>query len=548
MGCPTGAILSKRNAALFAAIGLLWFVGLEYRALFIPDEGRYGTIAWEMVQSGDWVTPRLNGLKYFEKPPLQYWATAAAYSLFSADEWTTRLWPALTGFLGMLVIAFGARRLSPGLPAERPLLVTAGCAGYFLASQIATLDMGLTFFLTLAMVAFILSRADDLAPAIRRRWMLLCWAAMALAVLSKGAIGVALPAMALVAYAIVQRDAGVFRGLYWREGVALLALLALPWFVLVQLRNPEFFRFFFIHEHVERFLTTEHHRAGPIWYFVPVMVAALLPWTPRLPATIAAAWRTPGWRAFHPDRFLILWAAVTFVFFSVSQSKLPLYILPALPALLLLLARDRFLVEQAALRPASILTALFALGLSAVSVGILLRPGPPSAFAAYTPWLDFAGITLIAGSTAVFALPRLGQARLAALALGCAIATQAGLSGMHSFDQNYSAEKLMDRAVDQKISFPAKAPFYSVATFDSSLPFYLGRPVTLVRYRGEMAPGIDAEPQKFVPTLEEFRRRWSECDQAFAVMTPALYTQLQGEGLPARVVLADERNVIVARR
>ncbi len=112
---------------LAVSVVLVWFCGLEWRALFSPDEGRYADIAREMLQSGDWVTPRLNGLKYFEKPPLQYWATAVAFALFGADEWTARLWPALTGFLGMVFTALAGARLAPRTRAVETALMFAGC-------------------------------------------------------------------------------------------------------------------------------------------------------------------------------------------------------------------------------------------------------------------------------------------------------------------------------------------------------------------------------------------------------------------------------------
>ena len=152
---------SRWIAGACLILSLLWFAGIEYRGLFMPDEGRYADIAREMLDSNDWVTPRLNGIKYLEKPPLQYWATAGAFAAFGADEWTARLWPAVTGFLGIALIAFAGFRLALGLPWILTALTVAGCWGYFLGGQFLTLDMGLTFFLTAALVGFLLGQRAD---------------------------------------------------------------------------------------------------------------------------------------------------------------------------------------------------------------------------------------------------------------------------------------------------------------------------------------------------------------------------------------------------
>src|SRR5712691_5877402 len=330
---------SRWIAGAFLFCAVIWFAGLEYRGLFTPDEGRYADIARSMLDSNDWVTPRLNGIKYLEKPPLQYWATAGAFAVLGVDEWTARLWPALTGFLGIVLTAFAGYRLAPRSPWLPTVLMFAGCWGYFLGGQFLTLDMGLTFFLTVAMLGFLLSRRPDLPSRAERGWMVLAWAAVACAVLSKGLIGIVLPALALLVYVIVERDTSALRRLHWAPGLCVFGAVLLPWFILVQQRNPEFFNFFFIREHFERYLLPHHHRPGPWWYFAPVLLVGLLPWTPSIPAALARGWRAPASSPFKLDRFLVIWAGVVFFFFSASHSKLPSYVLPALPAILLLFAR-----------------------------------------------------------------------------------------------------------------------------------------------------------------------------------------------------------------
>ncbi len=475
---------SRWVAGAFLVCALTWFAGLEYRGLFTPDEGRYADIAREMLDSNDWVTPRVNGIKYLEKPPLQYWATAGAFAVLGVDEWTARLWPAYTGFLGIALLAFAGIRLAPRSPWLPTALIAAGCWGYFLGGQFLTLDMGLTFFLTAAMLGFLLSRRAGIALSAERGWMILAWAGMACAVLSKGIVGIVIPSLALLVYLAIERDLSLLRRLHWVSGLCVFGAIVLPWFILVQQRNTEFFHFFFIREHFERYLLPDHHRPGPWWYYAPVLLVGLLPWTPSIPAAFARAWRAPAGSGFKLDRFLVIWAGVVVVFFSVSHSKLPGYVLPAVPAILLLLLLRRSLQE----------------------------------------------------------------ASLAVVGLGSLLAVQIALSGTHVLDEHYSSERLMEAVLGDKLRFPREPPFYSVASFDQSVPFYLGRPVTLVGYKDELAPGIAAEPGKYVASVEEFLGRWDGHGEAFAIMTPHFYEKLKEQGLPGRVLARDARRIIVARR
>ncbi|TMH15492.1 MAG: glycosyltransferase family 39 protein [Betaproteobacteria bacterium] len=544
---------SRWIAGAFLICALTWFAGLEYRGLFTPDEGRYADIAREMLDSNDWVTPRLNGIKYLEKPPLQYWATAGAYAVLGVDEWTARLWPAYTGFLGIALMAFAGFRLAPRSPWLPTALMAAGCWGYFLGGQFLTLDMGLTFFLTVAMLSFVLSRRPDVSPSAERSWMILAWAAVACAALSKGIVGIVIPGLALLVYIAVERDVSLLRRLHWVPGLCVFGAIVLPWFILVQQRNPEFFHFFFIREHFERFLLPNHHRPGPWWYFVPVLLIGLWPWTPSIPAALARAWRAPAQPGFKLDRFLVIWAGVVVVFFSASHSKLPGYVLPAVPAILLLFARHYpYLSERLRRAPAvaCIASGLVLTILAAALPALSALLSWTEFNAEYSIWLLAGGLTLSAAGFAALQLLRRSrqEASLAVVGLGSLLAVQIALSGTHVLDEHYSSERLVEAVAGEKKQFPREPPFYSVASFDQSVPFYLGRPVTLVGSKDELAPGIAAEPGKYVASIEEFLGRWDGHGEAFAIMTPRLYEKLRQQGLPGRVLARDTRRIIVARR
>ena len=279
-------------AALSLFVVVVWFGIIEYRKLVKPDEGRYAEVPREMVATGDWLTPRLNGIKYFEKPPLQYWATAAAYSTFGQHHWTARLWSALTGLLGLFVIWFTGRQLF-GEPAGTLAAMVAGSSLlYAVIGHINTLDMGLTFFMGSSLCAFLLSQREGTSAKERRLWMALSWAATAAAILSKGLVGLILPGLSIFVYSLLQREWRLWLRLDPLAGTLLLVAVAAPWFVWVSIVNPEFPGFFFVHEHFSRFLTSVHRRVEPWWFFIPILVLGLMPWTAT---AFAAAWQS--WRA-----------------------------------------------------------------------------------------------------------------------------------------------------------------------------------------------------------------------------------------------------------
>src|ERR1700683_3918674 len=242
-------------AVLWLGLALLWFLPLDWPHLFDPDEGRYAEIPREMVSSGDWVTPRLDAIKYFEKPPLGYWATAAAFELFGQHAWTVRLWPALSGMLGLMLTFTLGRRLYDQRAALLAVLVQASALLYVAMARIATLDMSLSFGLQLAMTALALLVQPPRQPPVRAwRLPLLLGVGVALAVLSKGLVGILIPGAVAVLFMLIYRDWRLpLRAQPWWTLAALLVLAA-PWFVLVSLRNPEFPHFFFIFEHFQRYL------------------------------------------------------------------------------------------------------------------------------------------------------------------------------------------------------------------------------------------------------------------------------------------------------
>ncbi|PIU16793.1 MAG: phospholipid carrier-dependent glycosyltransferase, partial [Gallionellales bacterium CG08_land_8_20_14_0_20_59_87] len=450
---------------LILAVVVIWFGNLEYRKLIKPDEGRYAEIPREMVVSGDWVTPRLNDLKYFEKPPLQYWATAVAYEVFGEQQWTSRLWAALTGLAGVLLAWFTGTRLFGREAGLYAALILGSSSLYALMAHVNTLDMGVTFFITLGIFSLLLAQKET-ATASRRNWMLLAWAAMALAVLSKGLMGVILPGAALLLYSVLNRDLRIWLRMHWVSGILMFLLVAAPWFVLVMRANPEFFQFFFIHEHFERFTTKVHGRYQPWHYFVPVLLFGMLPWTLLMFDALLRTWRgsSAEARTFSAERFLLVWAVFIYFFFTISSSKLPSYLLPMFPALALLMGKQ--LAAMNARRAFWLIAPLLPVLLALLGVVVNTdrfadTPVQTEMYGEYAIWLTVAMLIWVGGMVAALHGLRRGNkaGAIVILALSSLLATQIGASGYNTIARERSAYLIAEAIAPQ---IKPDVPFYSV--------------------------------------------------------------------------------------
>jgi 4-amino-4-deoxy-L-arabinose transferase-like glycosyltransferase len=475
---------------LLVLAALIWFGTLGIRPLYKADESRYGEISREMVASGDWVTPRLNGFRYFEKPPLQYWTTAAFFSLFGEKDYVARLWTALTGFAGILLVFYAGNRLWGPPAGAYSAAVLAASPLYVLLGQVNTLDMGVSFFLAAALIAFLVDR------------MFLFWAACAAAVLSKGLIGIVLPGVAIFVFMLLKQDWAIIRRIRPIAGPLLFLVITVPWFLAVSRANPEFLHFFFIQEHFQRFTTEMHQRVEPAWFFLPVLAAGIAPWL------------LPFLRALKPrdddTLLLVIWSIVVFVFFSASGSKLPPYILPIFPAAALLVGRSLARDWPRRLFLAQMVLLLL---VSAVVAGVL--PWVAKGYAEYARWLSlaFAVMAVAAALGGFFAWRNAHGAAVAWLAAGGLVATQIGIAGHVVISQRFSVASLVARAAERP---PADAPVFAVAAYDHTFPWTLKRTVAMVMHRDELDKEISWDPSRFIPDLPSFARAWNAAPQAWA--------------------------------
>jgi 4-amino-4-deoxy-L-arabinose transferase-like glycosyltransferase len=535
-------------AAGFAVLSLLV---LDVRTLIQPDEGRYAEMAREMLLSGDWITTRLNGIKYFEKPPLHTWMSAIAFAVFGIGEWQARLWNGLCGVLTVFLVGYTGHRVFGGRAGYYAALVLASTLYWSATSQFNSLDMAVAATMALSLCALLLAQRDDADAAQRRRWMLVCWAGMALSLLTKGLIGIVLPGGVLLVYALTSGDRAIWRRLHPLGGLAVFLILSLPWFLLVAARNPEQPHFFFIHEHWDRFLLKTHRREGPWYYFLVLMLPASLPWLPLLPGSLAQARQRAAGR-FQPLRLLLVWLVFILAFFSYSSSKLPGYVVPVFPAIALLTG---VYLERAGRTAALLVAALLALigaaGLAAAPfVGKLGHNPIDVALFESTRMLLAAGClaALLAGGAAIRAEWRgRRDAMVLAVALGAWLLAQCTLAAHEPFGRQRSGA---DLALSIRAELSDATPVYSVGTYRQSMTFYMRHTVIPVHYTDELGFGLLQEPERGIATLEEFQARWERAvtrgERQYAIVSANAYRTLVERGLPMTLRATGDDMVLIA--
>ncbi|WP_352425394.1 glycosyltransferase family 39 protein [Aminomonas paucivorans] len=539
-------------ALLLALLGLLYFWRLGDHGLLEPDEGRYSEIPREMLATGDWVTPRLNGVKYFEKPVLYYWMSALSLRTLGETELAARAVPALSALGGAALTYVAAAPHGPRGAFLSGLMVGTSLVWFALA-HITLTDMALATFLTLAFYGLYRGVTGN------RRWLLAGYAGMALALLTKGLIGVVLPGMVGVAWALGTRRWSLLWRAFSLPGILVFLALAGPWFALVMLRNPDFAWFFFVHEHFLRYATLNANRYQPGWFFLPILLLGFLPWTGNLLQGLRdglAALRGLGAdRRLREDDeapagpgeealFLLLWAGVVLLFFSVSKSKLVPYILPVFPPLGVLAgtALDRILADRDRRR---LLWGLAGNGAVCLLLGaaLLLYPHHQDRFAPEV--LAPVSLPLAAVLGAVGILPFLAGLRRkigGAVLLLCLGSLAMGITfkGLFDFYGQIRSAKGVAAIVARHATPDAVVADYR--DYDQGLAFYLKRRITLVNDPGgfgELSFGQRAENPDWFVTPEEFARIWRGPKPVLAVADPEKLEEFRRMGLTFRVLGSD---------
>jgi 4-amino-4-deoxy-L-arabinose transferase-like glycosyltransferase len=360
---------TRTDSLLLAGFcAFLFLYGLSQFGLIGADEPRYAQVAREMLDRHDWITPVLGGQPWLEKPPLYYWQAMMAYAIFGVSDWAARLPSVFDATFLVLAAYFFLRRFRRGFELDGALITaaSAGMAGY---ARAASMDMALAAASTAGMLGWWAWRENG-----RKTYLALFYTFLALGMLAKGPVALFLAAVAIVLYAAAVRELRLVVKTFWPPGILLFCAIALPWYFAVQIRNPEFFHEFIVEHNLARFSKNVYHHTEPWWYYLPVTALALVPWTVFVSAALVE--RVRWWWAKRISLnavvddlenqfgvFAVCWLIVPVIFFSISRSKLPGYILPAIPAGALLLVEylRQHLKESDAAPPSKALVVLHAL-------------------------------------------------------------------------------------------------------------------------------------------------------------------------------------------
>jgi 4-amino-4-deoxy-L-arabinose transferase-like glycosyltransferase len=526
------AIAAPTALAAIACFFNLWRYGL-----WEPDEARYAEIAREMATGTGYLVPRLNYVIYLEKPPLLYWLTALSYHVFGTTEFAARFFPAIFAVLGVAITAYFALRtfgrrhaiLSGAILATTPL--------YAVMAQVLLTDMILAVLVTIANFALYLHWRE--ARDGFTKWWWIASIAMALGVLTKGPVAVALPVLAILAFLAWQRDLRVaLRRFHAVWGAILIAAIATPWFIAMTLKVPGYFDFYFVGEHLRRVFQSSYSHGEPFWFYAPALAVGLLPWSMLVPFLV--------WRTIAPNparRFCVACAIVIVGAFSCASAKLIPYILPAVPPLAILIADglfscawpDRQDSARRALRaPDSRILVESGPMLGILGAGVIaaavLAPIFRTPYAIYVqPALYAIGAILVAGGAVAAAafFTRRNAVGLGAIVITTALALAAGTWA------RIEAEPLRSYAVLAR-EVAARAPDAQLICYHryvQSLAFYTGRRVILVGTKTELGFGAALAPDEknyFFKSDAELMRLWDAAGAKVLVLDAPDLERLRG--------------------
>ena len=524
--------------AIFAAI--LYLPALGRPALWEPDEGRYAEIAREMVLTQDWATPRDDWVRYFEKPPLVYWAEAAAISVLGPKELAVRLPAALSSVAEVVITAALGEAMFGPATGVAAAAVLALCPLVFGFARFATLDPTLAMFFTAALGAFwAAARTPGFDSAASRRWFVLAAALSAAGTLVKGPVALVLIGAVALAWLLAERRALEILRTPWLWAFLVYVVIATPWFALAALRNPEFLRFFFIHEHLERYLQSSEHGWGP-YFLLGVVAGGTWPWICFVPLGVRELLRAGGISpaTSAPSegrgalRFLLLWFAVVLVFFSIPRSKLGSYILPAIPPLAIIAGYALCQLprlESRAIRRSFLAVAILNLIATDLAAATLLHLARELNLRLIID--GFAAISVITLASLVsLTVAWRGRnvgAAICALVFGAVIAL--GMLVKARVDaMPLGSYRLLARAVTPYLDQGCRLASYR--HFVQSLPFYTGHREALVDYRGELGPfGASADARaSFIASDHDLAQLWQGPECAVLIVNRSDIPHIRG--------------------
>jgi 4-amino-4-deoxy-L-arabinose transferase-like glycosyltransferase len=543
-----------RQTVECAGVGFLalvvFFFHLGSYGLWEPDEARYAEIAREMLSTGNLLVPHLNYVAYIEKPPLLYWMTALAFHFLGANEFAARLVPALSALGGVIATYWFGRR---AFDHRRGLLAAAILTTspvYAAMAQVVITDMLLTALLSIAFFTLFLQWREG------GRWWLAMYAAAALAMLTKGPVGVVLPAVAGLLFLWRQGELRIgLKRFHLAAGALIIAAAALPWFVAVAVRQPGFMDFYFYREHFRRVFVATYSHGEPFYFYLPVILLGMIPWSICLPLIVTDGTRGPA------RSFCTIVAGTVVLLFSAANAKLIPYVLPALPPLAILLADSIFCaiarpaVGSASwrIRRASLVTAigpaLCAGGVACIAVALVASRIPNRDLVLLGPVLFAIGVIVLAGGAGASAALRrartwTGLALVAVTVSGAMLAGSYGrirVECLHSY-----------AALSRELALQAPgSTLIDYHRYPQAIPFYTRKRVVLAGpFRSELRFGAEHSPgaaQFFPETDAELLSLWAKDPSPVLVIDEADLQHLKAGLGPVRVIASQGHKLAIAK-
>jgi 4-amino-4-deoxy-L-arabinose transferase-like glycosyltransferase len=540
--------VSRRSILLFLlATAVLYYSALGTIPLLEPDEGRYAEIPREMLASGDFVTPHLNGVVYLEKPPLFYWGNALSLAAFGDTEFGARCFTATVSVAGVLLTFWMGSVLAGPRTGVYSAIVLSTSLYYYVIGRINTLDMTLAVALILAIFPAWL----HLSGRRGRRFLYLAYVGSALAFLVKGLVGCVFPAGIVLAWMLVTGRAREIGKAFSAAGFALFLAVALPWVVLVQRANPDFLWFFFIHEQFLRYTTKIHGRYQPFWFFLPVLVGGMLPWLAfARRAAIAVRGRTDDWFARDDRRFLYCWVLFILIFFSLSDSKLITYVAPIFPPMAVLFGRALVLWAD---REDGAVRCRFPLALGAVLAGgVLFFPPFTQHVVPLGEWVPMtalpAALILAWGALPLY-VRRLGAERVVLLSfLFLALFLTALNPPAARYLSNYKSVKNLAAVLNASLREGDAVAQYN--TYRQALPFYTKKRFILVNEMGELQFGVERAPDRGKWFLDDraFLALWNSDRRVFCVFKRDALPMIRQKFPVHRLLYDTDEGILIVNR
>lgn len=532
---PSRCILSQSSALswwldialLTVFLSGLFSILLGVAPLFVPDEGRYAEIAREMVVSGDYITPKLNQIIYFEKPILFYWLTAAAIKIGGFSLWSLRSINALLALLCCLGTYYTARQLYDRLTGLLAAMILGTSTLFFVMAHIISLDLPVTCFLTFSLYTFLLAYKNSNKPT-KNFYFWAAASSAALAVLTKGLIGLVFPLMIVGSWIIIMNEWRIFKSIPLVSCLLIFLLIATPWHVLVGQRHPEFFSFYFIEQHFLRYTTKEVGHYQPVWFFIPYLIIGFFPWIVFLPqACKQAVWITWNKRQKNAlEIFFFIWALLIFIFFSFSKSKLIPYILPVFPPLAILTACYLKTIWEQKARLSSYFSYASLLILTLVIAATYYLFPHSSVLTApetATLYLNIASCILIIGSIlgCCYVYKNIKKAIVTVITT-VYLFLLTSLAAVPAID----TRTILPLANILKTQLHTDDELITFNQYNQDLPYYLERRITILNWQNELTFGMQhQDTHSWMINDQDFWKTWESQKRVFVIMNKHEYQQ-----------------------